>query len=201
MPYTTLVAGTTITASWANANVRDQTIVPFATTAARDSAITSPVQGMVAAITDDDMLTVYNGSAWIEYGRWGTWATYTPTVTQSGSVAATVIIADYVRTGSAVTVQVRLNITGSGTAGNNIVVSLPINPKAVYASNSATIGIGAIVDTSASVKYKGEAVAAASGTQVAFIRTDTSDTNGIGTVPSFALASGDVVLFSVTYQV
>lgn len=47
MPYTTLVSGTTITAAWANANVRDQTVTPFASWAARDSAISSPVAGMV----------------------------------------------------------------------------------------------------------------------------------------------------------
>ena len=51
MPYTTLVAATTITASWANSSVRDQTVVPFATAAARDAAITSPVAGMVEYLT------------------------------------------------------------------------------------------------------------------------------------------------------
>ena len=51
MPYTTLVPGTTITASWANTNVRDQTIGAFASTGARDSAITSPVAGMVEYLT------------------------------------------------------------------------------------------------------------------------------------------------------
>lgn len=65
MAYTTLVAGTTITASWANANVRDQAVTPFASTGARTSAITSPVTGMVSYITGTSRLEIYNGAVWV----------------------------------------------------------------------------------------------------------------------------------------
>lgn len=44
--------------------VRDQTINQFATAAARDSAITSPADGMYADLSDQDALTRYDGSAW-----------------------------------------------------------------------------------------------------------------------------------------
>ena len=65
MPYTTLTAGTTITSSWANANVRDQVVTPFASVSARDSAITSPVNGMYATTTDTGFLWRYNGTKWL----------------------------------------------------------------------------------------------------------------------------------------
>lgn len=68
MPYTTVVAGTTITAAWGNANVRDQVITPFATTAARTSAITAPIAGMVSAQTDAKVLDFYDGAAWVPVG-------------------------------------------------------------------------------------------------------------------------------------
>lgn len=68
MPYTTLVSGTTITASWANASVRDQSVTPFATAAARTSAITVPVEGMVSYQSDIDLLEHYDGSAWRAVG-------------------------------------------------------------------------------------------------------------------------------------
>lgn len=68
MPYTTNVAGTTITAAWGNANVRDQVITPFANVAARTSAITVPVDGMVTAMTDADCLDYYDGAAWSPVG-------------------------------------------------------------------------------------------------------------------------------------
>ena len=68
MPYTTVTAGTVITASWGNANVRDQVVTPFATTAARSSAIvapgTPPVEGMVTYIESDKTLWEYDGSDW-----------------------------------------------------------------------------------------------------------------------------------------
>lgn len=68
MPYTTLTAGTVITASWANASVRDQVVTPFASAAARTSAITSPVEGMLTYLADSDRLEVYNGTNWVTVG-------------------------------------------------------------------------------------------------------------------------------------
>lgn len=65
MAYTTLVSGTTITASWANASVRDQVVTPFTTEVARASAISAPVEGMLAPITASDYISYYNGAAWI----------------------------------------------------------------------------------------------------------------------------------------
>ncbi len=80
MGYSTVVAGTTITASWANTNVRDQVVTPFSTTSARSSAVSSPVEGMVSAITDDNRLEVYDGSAYQRFAHYasggrtgGTW--------------------------------------------------------------------------------------------------------------------------------
>jgi hypothetical protein len=65
MPYSTLVTGTTITASWANTNVRDQVVTPFASSAARTSAISSPVEGMVSYLSDVNTLEVFDGSSWL----------------------------------------------------------------------------------------------------------------------------------------
>lgn len=65
MPYTTVVAGTTITASWGNANVRDQVVTPFANASARTSAVSSPVEGMVSYLNDVNSLEVYNGTVWV----------------------------------------------------------------------------------------------------------------------------------------
>lgn len=65
MPYTTVVAGTAITASWGNANVRDQVVTPFASAAARTTAITSPIEGMVSYQSDLNLLYQYSGAAWV----------------------------------------------------------------------------------------------------------------------------------------
>jgi hypothetical protein len=64
VPYLTIVAGSTITSSWANANVRDQVVTPFANAAARTSAVTSPIEGMQSYLQDVNRNDFYNGSAW-----------------------------------------------------------------------------------------------------------------------------------------
>jgi hypothetical protein len=69
MPYTTIVAGTYATASWANANVRDQTIVSFDSTGARDASITSPLPGMVCFINSNDA----NEGLYVYHGATGGW--------------------------------------------------------------------------------------------------------------------------------
>jgi hypothetical protein len=63
MPYTTVVAGDVITASWSNTNNRDQVVTPFATIDAR-GAIATPVEGMVTYIAADKTLWIYNGTVW-----------------------------------------------------------------------------------------------------------------------------------------
>lgn len=68
MPYTTPSSGTAITVAYATANIRDQVVTPFASDAARASAITAPIEGMVTYLTDADALEVYNGSDWIPAG-------------------------------------------------------------------------------------------------------------------------------------
>lgn len=69
MPYTTVVAGTTITASWANANIRDQVVTPFASAAARTSAISSPVAGMFSYRSDGPIFEGYDGAGHVPAAR------------------------------------------------------------------------------------------------------------------------------------
>lgn len=65
MPYETLVAGNVVTASWANASVRDQVVTPFATAAARTSAVSAPVEGMLSYLADSNKFEGYTGTQWL----------------------------------------------------------------------------------------------------------------------------------------
>lgn len=89
IPYTTVVPGTTITASWGNANVRDQVVTPFASASARTSAITSPVEGMFSYRSDDKVAEMYDGSTYVPIG----WRPITSTLlgATTGSVTWTSI--------------------------------------------------------------------------------------------------------------
>jgi hypothetical protein len=193
--YTTSVAGTTITAAWANANVRDQVVTPFASTAARDSAITAPVEGMFAVITGDDMVTIYSGSAWVPYGRYASTATWTPTIVQgaSSNVSKTVTRADYVQVGNICFAWFDLAVTGAGTSGGIITVSVPVTAAATM-----TAGAGYIIDATASPPNSVVTWALTSTTVVSAVTDQQS--NFYGAAPVMALASGDVLSGSITYR-
>ncbi len=123
MAYTTLVAGTTITAAWANASVRDQSVSPFASAAARSSAISSPVEGMVSHLNDTNCLGVYSGAAWSSIGpAHGVPLSWTPVVQQGAGVAATINWAVYSRLGRWVFAQFHLSMTAGGSAGSAIII-------------------------------------------------------------------------------
>ena len=69
----TFTAGAVLTASDVNNYLMEQSITYFATTAARDTAITSPEDGMVAYIGSNDAdegLYTYNGTGWRKGPGW-----------------------------------------------------------------------------------------------------------------------------------
>lgn len=135
MPYTTIVAGTYAQAAWANANVRDQAVSQFASTAARDSAITSPVSGMVCVTQDSGLMWVYTGSAWIQYGSYGGWTAWTPVLsavtTAPTSSPAVSTQGRYVRMGNTVHGWGRVLAGASSTTvgTGDYTFSLPINVR------------------------------------------------------------------------
>jgi len=64
MPRKVFTAGEVLAASDVNSFLMDQTVMVFAGTAARGSAIGTATEGMYAHLNDTDTLTYYNGSAW-----------------------------------------------------------------------------------------------------------------------------------------
>ena len=63
MPYTLIVAGTPITASWANTNTRDQVVNPFDNSVDRANASADPPEGLMTYLSDVDQVSVYSGTA------------------------------------------------------------------------------------------------------------------------------------------
>jgi hypothetical protein len=64
-------AGEVLAAADVNRFQMDQTVMSFAGTAARGSAIPSPVEGMTTYLEDSNLLQSYNSSAWITVGNAG----------------------------------------------------------------------------------------------------------------------------------
>lgn len=196
MPYTTNVAATTITAAWANANVRDQVVTPFASTSARNSAITAPIDGMVCTTTDTDTLWAYNGTAWVAVGGYGAWTSFTPAITQSSGVTATVSRSTYQRSGRMITWTFSLVVTGTGTASNPIRVSIPVT-----AATSGFVGVGAglIYDSSATTTYAG--TWSLNTTSSIEMFRDGAANVAVGQAGmTAALASGDQITGTIVYE-
>jgi hypothetical protein len=63
--FKTWVDGDILTAGDVNTYLMDQAVMVFADAAARSSAITSPTEGMVTFLKDNNLFQVYDGSAWV----------------------------------------------------------------------------------------------------------------------------------------
>lgn len=144
MPFTTSVAGTTITASWANANVRDQTIAPFPTAAARDSAITSPIHGQLAYTQDTGTLWIYQAAVgWVSHGSSGGWIAYTPSwtaTTANPTIGNGTVDGAYQKIGRMVSFRARILFGSTTTVGTGTyLLSVPfatpasVPPQVVHA--------------------------------------------------------------------
>jgi hypothetical protein len=72
MPRKEFVAFTRLDASDVNTYLMDQSVQTFAGTAARGSAITTPVEGMVAYLEDSNTIQAYNSTNWVTIANAGT---------------------------------------------------------------------------------------------------------------------------------
>lgn len=132
--------------------------------------------------------------AWVETPS----TSWTPTVTQSGSVTVTVSYAKYSIVGNVAVVRARLAVTGSGTIGNTIVIAgIPAAIASIDTDTYAVIGTGFIANTTAgTIHYHGALVA--QGANDWRIITDGSNSY-LGINPSFALASGHTIALQAAY--
>lgn len=125
------------------------------------------------------------------------WTAYTPTLTQSATVTKTVTYARYNRVGRMITVEVVMAVTGTGTAANAVVIGLPVTAAT---ASTLPIGAGYIFDTSASDTIIGAAYLATTTTVQLLSARATGQILGTGSGFAAALAAGDGVAFSVTYE-
>lgn len=198
MPYTTLVAGTTITASWANASVRDQVVTPFASAAARDSAISSPIEGMLAYLSDTNPLTFYDGSSWRTLVA-PDWATWTPTLTNLTQGNGTVV-ARYQQVGKTVNYWFKFTLGSTSAVGTDPQFTLPAAPSASYAANTEALGTGSIRDNSAPTLRQAIAWLVSGSNVHVQSFSGTGDAGNITATSPWTWATSDVLYVAGTYE-
>jgi hypothetical protein len=161
-------AGDVLTASDVQNYLQDQTIMVFAGTAARSSAIATPTEGMFSLTKDNDQVDYYNGSAWIPALPTSAWTSYTPTLGGTGwSLGNGGLTGVYTQIGK--TVILNLNFTIGSTTGKGagqVTFSLPVSVKTPAALQTFTTryGIGAS-------NYLGTAIITAATTVSMFTTT------------------------------
>lgn len=154
----------------------------------------SPFVGQSIYETDTSLAYTYNGSAWVQTGdSTGAWTAFTPTISQSSTVTYSGPMR-YTRIGRTIHANCALYITGSGSAGTGVTVSLPVAAQA----SLPVIGSSWIYDASAGVRYVC-AVDLASTTSVSFLH-DASGAASWGQNPSIGLANADQIRFGITYE-
>lgn len=195
--YRLYTAGQVLTAAQVNTYMMEQSVMVFATTAARDAALTTiKSEGNITYQLDNNDLDIYSGSVFgtLIAPANGALTSWTPTITQSGSVTLTNDGSRYIRIGRAVWHWFHLTVTGSGTA-NNVVVLGGLPFTMVIAVNGQPMGVGEIYDSSAAAKYESWAYLASS-TTIDFRSTGSAIANQQGLTGQpfgLGLAVGDVI--------
>lgn len=116
----------------------------------------------------------------------GQWTTHTPTITQSGTVTKTTTYSRSVKIGRLVIWSFLLAVTGSGTGGNDVTLSLPYT-----AAQAGNMTVGAATLYNGATNVQGE-WAINTTTTIAMYQT--------GGFYNTALASGNAITGTVVYE-
>lgn len=89
------VAGEVLTAANVQDYLQDQSVMSFASSAARGSAIASPTEGMVSYLRDSNLVEVHDGSAWKQFGATTGSVLQVRSTTFAGTVAASTLAGNF----------------------------------------------------------------------------------------------------------
>lgn len=185
---------TTIT----NANITDRrrracglSGIAVCTSTTRPSA---PYAGQEIFETDTAKVLVYDGTGWVEIVTAGAWSDFTPVITQGTTPTFTKNYSKFTRMGRTILWNFGLTLTGAGTAGNRVGITIPVTAAAAVVGMD--IGIARVYDQAPGTLYDG-VVNLTTSTGI-FISTQWSDVWGV--LPNLALASGDIIRGSVQYE-
>jgi hypothetical protein len=192
--FKTFTAGDILSASDTNTYLMQQTVMNFATTAARGSAFPSPYEGLTTYIANTNSLEIYNGSAWVAVGNstYG-WISYTPSLTNISLGNGSVDFA-YSQIGARVNVRGRLTFGSTTSISGSATFSLP--------ATATGVAYGSCILRANNTDYEGVAVSTSSTVVLSAFNsagTYSARANTSATVPA-TWTTGDLISFSLTYE-
>lgn len=129
--YRLFATGDVLTAAQVNTYLQQQTVMVFADSSARTTALSGVLaEGMVSYLQSDDTVYVYNGSAWVSIANSGdiTSVGVTAPITGGGTSGAVTIGVDTATTSAVGVVQ----LTNSTSSTSITTAAVPANVKTAY---------------------------------------------------------------------
>lgn len=196
-------AGDVLTAAQVDGYLMRQSNMVFASTAARDTALSGNLeQGMIAITTDTESVWYYDGSAWRTVGTLDTgWTSTTGAVLFNASGTNVSSNMRYRRIfGTTIEWECDWELTGSPAAGN-MTITLPVAVTNVGSNAGQVVGRGVLLD-SGTARYTFTVMSDASSTTVMFCNrsADGAATNSVNDTSPFTWVSGDTGLASGRYR-
>jgi hypothetical protein len=217
MGYLQFTTGQVLTSTAMN-QVGDSLVNVFASASARNSAISSPTEGMICYLSDSDSLQTYSGSAWADVG--GGAFTQIGTTSFSAVASATIdsipatyrhLFAEFsFTTNTALSSGIYLRIrTGSGTdySGNYTYIGMKNEASTgSFEANSGSYGIQTTSAVAASKKCVGYFYvynyANSSGSTIPSAQTFAGYevSAGVANMATFGRPEGDAQITGITLQ-
>lgn len=182
-----------------------QSVMRFASATARNATLTSPVAGMAAFLTTEQILTVYTGSAWVTIATEpGAWTSYTPTwtgATTNPVVGNATLLGYYSLNGKTCHVHIDLTTGTTTTYGSGVwSFGLPfpaVNGHGSRVGHAETLGTGV-------GRFGGQCVISPTATATTpFFPTPGGDAqmSSAKSDTPYAWTSGQQLRISVTYEI
>jgi hypothetical protein len=200
MPRKEFEAFTRLDASDVNTFLMDQSVMTFAGTAARGSAITTPVEGMTTYLEDLDRYDSYTGSAWTPIVSTGAWTAFTPTWVNLTVGNGVYNAAHYSLVGKTVTLAIDFTF-GSTTAitgtGVNIQVPADLARKSVFSTGAYYMQFY----QTGLATYSAHAVPVSSDAKQFQVRYGGTTLGNLASNAPFTWTTTDRIVFGATYEV
>lgn len=191
--YRNWTVGDIPTATQFDTFLQEQTVMTFASTAARDTALSVvKAEGMHAYSSDINTLHYYNGSSWVVVHEppqsWNE-----TSILQGSAVACATSVGWFQRSNGAWRGQLAIVVSGTGTTGNEVVVPTPF---ALTNANNLG-GSWAFKDVSTGLSYVGSLLPFAT-TSFTLLGSIGSSATLLGVVPNIPIQPSDELRVTVT---
>jgi hypothetical protein len=203
MPRKEFESFTRLDASDVNTYLMDQSVMTFADTAARDTAITSPVAGMLTYLEDSKEYHSYTGSAWIPVLSTGAARAFTPIWTNLTVGNGTYDRSHYTIAGKTVTVSIFFVLGSTSAITGNLGLDMPAELS--FAGTKPGVSDLLLADVSALTRFVGNA--RFTGSTNFSLRNHFVSGSFIGTAQTinatnpFTWTTGDSIQFGAVYEV